>query len=65
MTCPFRIERKASLVAPHEFRDYFCPCVRKNCPCFKEAGKEKWCYRDNIRLPLNEAARASEEGAAE
>ena len=62
MICPFRIERKASMVVPHEFRDYFCLCIKENCPCYKENGTEKWCYRDQIRRPLNDVAREKEDG---
>ena len=57
MICPFRIERKASLLVNNEFRDYFCLCIKESCPCYTVNGKEKWCCRDQIRLPLNESAR--------
>lgn len=60
MNCPFRIEREISLTMQGEFRDFFCFCIKEDCPCYKEIGEEKWCYRDNVRLPLNKAARESE-----
>ena len=65
MICPFRIERKSSWTVQEEFYDRFCDCIEKVCPCYEESGKEKWCYRDNIRLPLNGAARKKKEEGAE
>lgn len=57
MTCPFRIDRKISLTVQGEFHDFFCFCIEEGCPCYTTVGNEKWCYRDQIRLPLNEEAR--------
>ena len=65
MICPFRIDRKISLTMQGEFHDFFCDCVRKNCPCYKENGGEKWCYRDSIRLPLNDVARKQDSEVTE
>lgn len=58
MICPFRTERVASAIVPNEFADRFMPCMRENCPCYRLEGEyESWCYRDNLKFPLNENAR--------
>ena len=54
--CPFRVhgERIASLTIPGEFyyNEIFMPCMREECACFCEIGKEYRCMRDNMYLVL-------------
>ena len=54
--CPFRVhgERTASLTNAGEFyyNEIFMPCMREECACFYEIGKEYRCMRDNMYLVL-------------
>lgn len=54
--CPFRVhgERTSSLTVPGEFyyNEYFMPCMREKCPCFRVVDNEPRCYRDQISYSM-------------
>ena len=56
--CPFRVygERQASWTAAGEYsyREWFMPCMEKECACFHRDGDDAYCDRNGAYMRLTE-----------
>ena len=56
--CPYRVygERRTSLTVAGEFfyNEYFAPCMRRECACFRVDCWDAYCTRNGVYMKLGE-----------
>lgn len=55
VVCPFRTRREQTVdpfIWAEGYAEYFMPCLKEGCPCYKDWGDYAVCTRDNVELTL-------------